>query len=93
MAFVIFAELRSKAYGLDDSKYHNPYHPCMVYLPTVDVDGKCRQIYHTWILWDKTWSQKTCGRFKLFIVVFDCFKLSRKNLAVTGSKVFAKESR
>ena len=31
-----------------------PYHPCMVYLPTYGwfVYGKCREIYHTWIVWD-----------------------------------------
>ena len=31
-----------------------PYHPCMVYLPTwmVDFYGTCRQICHTWMVWD-----------------------------------------
>ena len=46
-----------------------------------------------YISWDKTWSQKKhVVVSKLFIVVFESFKLS-PNLAVTGSKVFAKESR
>ena len=32
---------------------HTPYQPCMVYLPTwmVYFYGKCREIYHTWIVW------------------------------------------
>ena len=30
----------------------SPYHPCMVYFPTlVDFYGKCREIYHTWMVW------------------------------------------
>ena len=30
---------------------------CLVYLPTwmVDFHGKCREIYHTWIVWDIWW--------------------------------------
>ena len=31
----------------------SPYDPCMAYLPTlVDFYGKCRWIYHAWILWE-----------------------------------------
>ena len=36
---------------LDGGKY--PYHPWdwYIYLHLVDFSGKCRQIYHTWMLW------------------------------------------
>ena len=35
----------------------------LVYLPTwmVDFYGKCRQIYHTWILWELSWHMQFCS--------------------------------
>ncbi len=47
--------------------YHNPSHPCMVYFPTwmVDFYGKCRELYHTWILWVREIPQNY-HRFVLF---------------------------
>ena len=37
--------------------FPNPWriHGCLVYLPTwmVDFNGKCREIYHTWIVWER----------------------------------------
>ena len=34
------------------AKQSFPNNPCMVYFPTFDFYGKCRWIYHAWILWD-----------------------------------------
>ena len=35
-----------------------PYHPCEIYLPTFGsfFSGKCRYIYHTWIVWVVVWN-------------------------------------
>ena len=59
----------------------NPYHPCMVYLPTFTTKStKCTWIYHTWMVWDSYFGAFEALSFALMYCICGDFQFTTQSI-------------